>query len=917
MLVQATPEPSSTYRTQLAQVTTCWRVMCVKKTKQHDRSEHRHVEHAMMVSALAALSECGGAAMDACWSIHPHRQSHRLEMRFSVPHDLADRSRGKALVRQISDALEPRFEFVRAKLRGRGKAVSNPTPHTVAIESTVEEFCLYPVAGTWSAGSPLSVRDSVDWPMLLRLLAHLNMPIAVRMQVSPVNLHELSQQLDDARRRWELQRRIQRRDDAEATTWRDPWGESADKPRRVAQAAPLTSDTKWPTRSLESLAATMALSPVHFAIHVSASHRATARAVAGVFQTAVFEPGTARAVDINGSSGPGSPSRSGLLATARTLCPASGAAHLFTWPRHSTPSAYLLPSTSDYIDRPPRSSWLLGSLHDVFADKTTDLPVRPLWYELNRHALITGLPGSGKSALLTQLLAEAARADPPIPVLTLAFAKDEGTGLARWDKSTDPRLRAYARNLRVYGLHPGAPLQIRVNPFALPDANILEQADHLCRVVRCGIPTEGPLAANLLEAAMHLCRECHGQARLPILTDLAEAVEKVQREKGYSDTVLSDLSGAFASRMTELTCGLNGEVFRCPTSTPSIEDILKYPHYIAIGRVDIEIGAMFLVDLFKRLERHLIRTVGSDSSPNNSRPRLIISMDELQELCPRIRRRGSGDRPDPTLEAAMLVKHMVKVFRAYGVALVKSTQHSGSVEEDLVKAPGTHIAFAQAQETERQELRGLMGLDDQQYEQLNDLPVGHAYYSGPETDRAVRVVIPFEHGVHDLRPLDDQALASRCAASKSDRGETIRRCDAELTLREERYLRAARLLRKDRQAVDELQIALRHADQAAMGDTSGDRTVDRLNQRIASEHEDIRRCVLRRHRAFERDWSQTLCPLPVWLTDWAQTARGSVAQRRSVRELQRRHNRLVRAYERLLTRHLRLTDQNSDSGLLH
>lgn len=853
------------------------------------RGELQRLDQVRMAAVVHALTRLPDETLTSTWWFDSQQPGPKLSLSYGVRSEQKKPRRSElTLADQLEHALREQFEITVAENAGNDTA-SDQWQYTFAIESTLDRSSLSPVSGRWSSGLPLAVRETPSWDLVFQLLAGMQTPVAVRMETMTCSVG-LQGQVDQARRAWELHQGVQRFDqDRRAARGTMGVGVPTDG-HSVGRLPTADSSTRWPTKALASIADLAGGTPLQLRLTVSSSARAEAFSVATALCDAVFECGTARVVEAATAA---STTTETLLDHARTLVRAQDVARVLAFPRIEAP--YLLPMTTADPGCDNEAGALLGTRFDELVWKPTDVVVRQPWLRFLQHQLVSGINGSGKSVLLTQLIAEAARADPAIPVLFMTFAKDEGSGLLDWLKSDDPRLRAFARKLRIYGPHPEAVMPIRISPFANDEETPEEVADVLCRLIQAAVTLEGPLSANVLDAILSLRHAMARDGSIRILNDLIDAVRQAQRDKGYSEDVCRDLGGAFESRISKLTQGLCGGIFRAGSSQPAVEEVLERPHVVSLGRVDVEIAAMFVVDFLLRLERHLVK---NNPGTGSGRPRLIIIMDEVQVVAPRDPARGAGDQPVASMEAARLIRHAVKVLRGLGVVVIIASQHPGSIDEELVKAVGGHLALAQNQTAEKDEIAGLMGLDGQQIAQLNGLSRGQAFFRGPGMASPLRIATPFEAGVHDHKPKSDADVAAHYAKSQDARALTIRRCDDELTLREARYIAVARALRQDRHDLNDLA----KARETARAETQRPEVAGQILREVDQAEAILKRRVAQRTRRFERQWSQTLRGLPAWLTQWAAQTRRHAKQRRAVESLCRRHARLERAYQRLSTR---------------
>jgi len=891
MLVKAQPTKTPRPNTAQALCSAAFRVTGTSSSDPVRRGELQRLDQVRMAAVVRALSQVPDTTLSSTWRFDPRPQNSGSKLGLSYEVQTgpnAPSNAENALVDQLEHALRGQFEIAAAEDSPAGPTGELPL-YTFVIEATLDAPSLSPASGRWSSGLPLAVRDVPDWVLPLQLLAGMHAPLTVRLKTTACS-GDLQTQIDQERRAWELHQGVQRLDQDRGAARRVSGSGVPTEGHPVGRLATADSSTRWPTKALSSIAEIAGGTPLQLSLTVSSSVRAEAFTLATALCEAVFECGTARVVEASAAA---TTTPETLLDHARTLVCAQDVVRVLTFPRIESP--YLLPVAAADSGGDVAAGALLGTRFDELVWQSTDVVVRQPWLRFLQHLLVTGINGSGKSVLLTQVIAEAARAEPAIPILFMTFAKDEGSGLLDWLKSDDPQLRVFARKLRVYGPHPGAALPIRSSPFALEDAAPEEVADAVYRIIKAAVALEGPLGANVLEASLSLCHEMAKDGSVRILNDLVDAVRQIQQDKGYSADVCRDLGGAFESRISELTEGLCGAIFRAGTPQPAVEDVLERPHVLALGRVDVEIAAMFIVDFLSRLERHLIKNNPADRGDH---PQLIIVMDEVQVVAPRDPARGVGDQPVASLEAARQIRHAVKVLRALGVVVIIASQHPGSIDEELVKAVGGHLALAQNQTAEKDEIGGLMGLDGQQIAQLNGLSRGHAFFRGPGMSSPQRVVVPFEPGVHGHEPKSDVEVAAHYAASRDARALTMLRCSDELALREARCVALASALRQDRYDLR----GLDHARQAASADTQRPEIAHAVLREVDQAEAILRRRVALRARRFERQWSQTLRELPAWLTEWAAQTRRHAKQGLEVELLCRRHMRLERAYQRLAAR---------------
>ncbi|MFN3166993.1 MAG: hypothetical protein ACE37H_08010 [Phycisphaeraceae bacterium] len=902
MLVRAVNHPDKPVRRYSPVRQRRWRLMGIRGEVLDAGDARRRADAASLEAALRMLDGIGGH-IEMDYVLHPDRQHQKLDITLAavIPSGPADRSLADAILRQVESAFSQQHVIARCRPKGARKHGTQ----AATIVSTIDDACLQPVPGRFSAGQPLQVRSFIDWSMLLIALADLAEPVMIRFRSGAVYHHSLHRNMDEVQRRWQMRQEIARRSGADRR--RTYINGEADHPRPRHRPESLTSATRWPTAALQSLAA-MTGSAQHLDIRVSADDPGTVLQTAGVVQAAVFESATARvrlmAPENTDKAAPGATISAthpdDLLSMAGTMCAEDGVARVMAGPVLDSPLMYSTKSAS--VNSVDGQGIALGSRFDDNVDRASDTDAILPLSKLSQHLGVLGYNGSGKSVCIRQLIAECARLEQPLPVTYITLAKNEGPALLGWLKSPDPRLRTYAEQMVFYGLHTTAPLKASINPFGLQDACPIKRAEHAHRVLKSAIALEGPLMGNSLDACLDLCHDMQRHGVMPVIADLPDAIRRVQQALGYGGEILGTIGPAGESRIGEITGGQTGALFRSSGSLPRIEELFARPHCISCGLASEKSTAMFCIDMLLRLEHWLLENpVEADSST----PRLIIIFDEIQVIAPRDPRAIGGDRPTAAIEAAAIIAHCIKTLRALGVAIVFASQHPLSIDAELVKAPGTHLVLAQNQIDERQELAGLIGLTPQQCDQLNGLEAGHGFIRSPGQKRPLRIVVPYLEGVHDCPDLDASALARYCARSAQHRALAIESYVAEMTMREDRLKRAMADLRQDlrrlRDLIQAAQITKTHTDRPD--------TATQLLTEIRRVAADILRDLSQRSRPIERQWARTLATPPDWLVEWSETTKRSIKQKKQVVELCRRHHRISEAYRRWMARHGRAEEQ--------
>ncbi|MFN3166379.1 MAG: hypothetical protein ACE37H_04870 [Phycisphaeraceae bacterium] len=926
MLVSTNHHPDHATKSRPLVVQRSWRLQRVRYDAITANDARRRGNAASFESALRAIDQLGGT-VECSYQLYPERLSQKLDITLhaTIPNHQADSTLVQGALDQLEHAYSLQHVIARCSRKKRArenspKALLEDYPNKipgafpgagVMVTSTLESASLLPLPGQYSPGQPLQVRNSIDWAMVLSALADVAEPVIIRFRSATARREALCRQLDEAQRRWQLHQKTQRQREKRQQRLTS----NNQQPRSRSHAEAITNATRWATNELDAVAK-MSASAMHLYAQIDASNPCIARSVAEIIRAGIFDPDTAttRAIPTLGFSGnqgsdhevcPGfwdSSQADDLLSMASTLCLTAGVAQVLTGPLVDSP--LMLPSSMSASDETSagKKAIVLGTRFDETVDRSSETKASLGLSHLPKHLSALGQTGFGKTGFIYQFLSECARLDPPLPATYITLAKNEGPALLGWLKNSDPRLTNYAEKMVFYGLHSSSPLKPSINPFALEDATPIERAEHAHRVLKSAIPLEGPLMANCQEACSDLCHDMQTTGVTPVIADLPDVIRHIQQLLGYTGDVQGNLGSAAEGRIGEVTGGQTGELFRSPTSLPRIEDLLARPHVISCGLAPANATALFCIDLLLRLERWLI---ANPIQTDDGRPRLVIVIDEIQEIAPRNPMFQGGDRPTATIEAAAIIAHCIKTLRSLGVSIIFASQHPGSIDAELLKSPGTCLALRQSQIEERQEIAGLIGLSPQQCEQLNGLEPGHGFVRSPGMLRPQPIVLRFITGVHDCPAVNDSELSRHCAQSAHHRTLAIESYQGQVTMREDRLLRAMAQLQQHR-------CRLRDLSQAAVIASNHTDRPDAATQLLA----EIRRVAIQiqsdlaqQSRQIERQWARTLTPPPEWLVGWAETTRRSVKQKKQVTELCLRHRRLAGAYRHWIVRTKRAMQQ--------
>jgi hypothetical protein len=341
---------------------------------------------------------------------------------------------------------------------------------------------------------------------------------------------------------------------------------------------------------------------------------------------------------------------------------------------------------------------------------------------LTKHLFVAGVPGSGKTTAVFNILVQLHRQG--IPFLVIEPAKTEYRALKILKDHPDPGIRQLACNIRVFtpGNEELSPL--RFNPLEIPAGITLDE--HIGQLLACfeaAMPMGGPLQALIAESLEDVYAG-RPKDSYPQMNDLVQSARRIMASKGYEGEVRSNLQAAIEVRLGLLTRRAIGRLFRATRSIPSMDDILAHPTIVELDYLPQDHACLLTLFLLAAVREH-IRT-----SPGRRKPGLhhVTVIEEAHNIVGRTAAaRGSEEVVDPKAFAAEYVSRMLAELRALGEGLIIADQLPSTVAPQVVKNTGTKLAHRLVSADDREDLGGAMLMGPPEMEELARLGPGTAY----------------------------------------------------------------------------------------------------------------------------------------------------------------------------------------------
>jgi len=378
---------------------------------------------------------------------------------------------------------------------------------------------------------------------------------------------------------------------------------------------------------------------------------------------------------------------------------------------------------------------------------------------LNRHALVTGATGAGKSQTVRHLLTGLTRAG--LPWLVIEPVKSEYPGIAG-------RLAGLGPAAEVTVLNPADPgaIPLSVNPLA-PEQGYPVQAhiDMVRALFLAAFDADEPFP-QIIAQALQRVYEASGwdvvtggtmagaaaEPAVPSLAQLQRAALEVIEDVGYGRELQADVRGFVDVRLRSLRIGSAGRFFQ-GGHPADIARLLRRNVVLCLEDVANDEDKAFLMGtLVIRVVEHLRLAARAGRRPGL---RHVIVIEEAHRLL-RARREGRASAHAVELFAGLLAE-----IRAYGEGLVIAEQIPAKLVADVVKNTALKVMHRLPAADDRELAGAAMNLDDAQSRQVVSLEPGVAAVFADGMDRPIRVRVPYGGDAECARPGPAPPLLSR------------------------------------------------------------------------------------------------------------------------------------------------------------
>lgn len=370
-----------------------------------------------------------------------------------------------------------------------------------------------------------------------------------------------------------------------------------------------------------------------------------------------------------------------------------------------------------------------------------------------KHALIVGVPGSGKTTFAFYILMQLYRKG--IPFLAIEPTKAEYRGMI----DAIPELQIFTP-----GNSDVSPFIL--NPFIPPHGVKIEQyIPSLASAFKAAFSMPSPLDVIFMRAI----RECYtkygwkdysksgDEEVTPFgLYEFVLMFKKLISESTYSREVRGNLESGGVFRLLNLI-EQNRNIYDTIHTIP-IEDILSKPTVIELNAIENAEQKALIMAL-------LLINICSYTKANHAGNGILknaILIDEAHVLLGGNSRPSVEDQPDARGTTVKAIQDMIAEIRSYGTSLLIADQSPAKVSREVVAQTEIKIAFRLVQSVDKELIADTTNMEAETANQLAKLKTGEAYVYYSKLDSAQLIITPDIREQEGIRlTVPDQDIKSR------------------------------------------------------------------------------------------------------------------------------------------------------------
>ena len=343
--------------------------------------------------------------------------------------------------------------------------------------------------------------------------------------------------------------------------------------------------------------------------------------------------------------------------------------------------------------------------------------------EFTRHALVVGMPGTGKTTFSIHLLLQFYKEG--IPFLAIEPTKAEYRAMI----DAVPELQVFT---------PGknSVVPFIINPFLPPNGISLETfKPSLLSAFKAAFSMPSPLDilfANALDACYvkygwrGYSRSGDPDAKAFGLQEFVCTFREVIKSSNYSAETKGNMESAGVFRLLNLIIQ-NGNIYDTEKSVP-LEDLLRKPTVIELNAIDNqEQKALIMALLLINIVLYTKHNQKGDGKLKN-----ILLIDEAHVLLGGSTATGQDGAAEASASTVKALQNMIVEIRSYGTGIIIADQSPQKVTKEIVGNTDIKIMFQLVQREDKEIIAASSNMREKDEDQLSRLNTGEAfaYYRG-------------------------------------------------------------------------------------------------------------------------------------------------------------------------------------------
>lgn len=358
--------------------------------------------------------------------------------------------------------------------------------------------------------------------------------------------------------------------------------------------------------------------------------------------------------------------------------------------------------------------------------------------QLAKHGLIVGVPGSGKTTAMFNILHQLWEApeEERIPFIVMEPAKTEFRAL-----KTIPHFKD---SMLVFTLGDDGVSPFRFNPFEVLPGIPLER--HISRLNACFIGAFDlfdPLPILLDQAIRRTYREkgwyedsVGGEfgVETPTLTDLCRNAEYIVNHSGFDPKMASDFKASLLQRLNSLRRGSKGRMLDTRHSIP-LKELMEKPIILELDALNEDEKSLMMMLILSFVYEYC-KVERKSGSPLKH----MLLVEEAHNLIGASNK--SEGRANPKEQTIQLFVNMLAEMRALGEGILIADQLPTAIASQAVKQTNVKILMRVTAKDDRQEIGNTMDLSEKEMKNVVHFKTGHAYlfHEGLDRVRMMRMV---------------------------------------------------------------------------------------------------------------------------------------------------------------------------------